>query len=503
MTPTDRPIQRADADAVPVGAAFVEGRIVPISEARIPLLDWGFLRSDACQDTVSVWRGMFFCLDEHIARFFQSCRNLQLSCPYDEHQLADVLSRLVQHAGLADAYVQMIATRGLPAPDSRDLRTCKNTFLAFCVPYVHITPDSGRGFLDAIISERPRIPASSVPSSIKNYHWIDFELGLLEAYERGGNTVLLTDGNGGVTEGPGFNVFGCRGGELFTPDTNILEGITRNVVLEIADNLKVEVRQRRVTAAELRDADEVFATSTAGGIMPVRSIDGRPLRNVPGPITREVAGIYWKKRETGWRGTPIEARAEIILAELNVKGIDFVTDQSELVTYSAKPNYRTLGPRFGKNMPQVAAAVAALDAAHVAQVLAGGGEVGIAIDGRDHTLAAEDLTLALQPLEGYEVEAESGHAVALQLELDEELRREGLAREIVHAVQNARKEAGLEITDRIELGLGGDAGLLEAAREHQAYLAGEVLATEVEFGDGDETTVTIDGMELAIAVTRI
>ena len=194
--------------------------------------------------------------------------------------------------------------------------------------------------------------------------------------------------------------------------------------------------------------------------------------------------------------------AEIVRAELNVKEIDFVTDEAELVTYSAKPNYRTLGPRFGKSMPQVAAAVAALDAAHVAQVLAGGGAVGIAIDGSDHTLAAEDLTLALQPLEGYEVEAESGHAVALALELDDELRREGLAREIVHAVQNARKQAGLEITDRIALGLGGDESLLEAAREHQAYLAGEVLANEVEFGTGNGTTVQIDGMDLAIAVKR-
>ena len=102
-------------------------------------------------------------------------------------------------------------------------------------------------------------------------------------------------------------------------------------------------------------------------------------------------------------------------------------------------------------MPQVAAAVEALDAAHVAKVMADGGEIGINIDGDDHTLGPDDVTLALQPLEGYEVEAEAGHAVALQLELDDELRREGLAREIVHAVQNARKEAGLEITDRIEL----------------------------------------------------
>ncbi len=198
----------------------------------------------------------------------------------------------------------------------------------------------------------------------------------------------------------------------------------------------------------------------------------------------------------------IEARADLVTAELNVKELDFVSDEGELVSYTAKPNYRTLGPRFGKSMPQVAAAVAALDAAHVAAVLAEGGEVGISIDGGDHTLGPDDVTLALQPLDGYEVEAEAGHAVALALELDEELRREGLAREIVHAVQNARKEAGLEITDRIELGLGGDEALLAAAREHEAYVAGEVLATAVSYGAENGAAVKIDGMNLAIAVAR-
>jgi isoleucyl-tRNA synthetase len=198
----------------------------------------------------------------------------------------------------------------------------------------------------------------------------------------------------------------------------------------------------------------------------------------------------------------IEARADLVTAELNVKELDFVSDEAELVSYTAKPNYRTLGPRFGKRMPQVAAAVEALDAARVASVLAEGGEIGISVDGSDHTLDPEDVTLALQPLDGYEVEAEAGHAVALQLELDEELRREGLAREIVHAVQIARKDAGLDITDRIELTLGGDEELIEAARAHQDYVAGEVLATSVSYGDGGNGGASIDGRDLAIAVRR-
>jgi isoleucyl-tRNA synthetase len=199
----------------------------------------------------------------------------------------------------------------------------------------------------------------------------------------------------------------------------------------------------------------------------------------------------------------IEARADLVTAELNVKELDFVSDESELVSYSAKPNYRALGPRFGKKMPQVAAAVEALDPTHVASVLAEGGEIGISIEGADHSLGPDDITLALQPLEGYEVEAEAGHAVALQLELDDELRREGLAREIVHAVQNARKAAGLEITDRIDLTLAGDPDLLEAAQAHQDYLAGEVLATSVSYdGAANGAAAKIDGRDLSIGVSR-
>ncbi len=229
-----------------------------------------------------------------------------------------------------------------------------------------------------------------------------------------------------------------------------------------------------------------------------RAARARAKAKVRQPLRRAVIVANDAEREA------IEARADLVTAELNVKELDFVTDEGELVSYTAKPNYRALGPRFGKRMPQVAAAVAALDAAHVAAVMADGGEVGINVEGDEHTLGPDEVTLALQPLEGYEVEAGAGHAVALQLELDEELRREGLAREIVHAVQIARKEAGLEITDRIALSLGGDDDLLTAARAHEQYLATEVLATSVSYdaGESEGATAKIDDRDLTIELSR-
>src|SRR4029079_7781651 len=120
-------------------------------------------------------------------------------------------------------------------------------------------------------------------------------------------------------------------------------------------------------------------------------------------------------------------------AELNVKAIEFVSEEAELVTYKVKPNYRTLGPRFGSKMPQAASAVEGLDPEDVRRAIAGEVKIGIQVDGTDHELTAEDVTLVMTPLEGYQVESEAGRAVALSLEIDEELRREGLAREIVRA----------------------------------------------------------------------
>jgi isoleucyl-tRNA synthetase len=205
---------------------------------------------------------------------------------------------------------------------------------------------------------------------------------------------------------------------------------------------------------------------------------------------------------SGEERAAIERLADVVRDELNVKELRFVAEADELGSYDVKPNYRTLGPRFGKLMPQVAAAVAALDPAHVAAVLRDEGHVGLSVDGHDHELGPDDLVLVMRPLEGYQLEREGSHAVALELELDDELREEMLAREIVHAVQNARKSAGLQVEDRIELGLGGDFELLAAARAHEDTVAGETLAVAVAYEAADGEEALIEGRPLTVALRR-
>ncbi len=176
----------------------------------------------------------------------------------------------------------------------------------------------------------------------------------------------------------------------------------------------------------------------------------------------------------------IERLADIVREELNVREVRFVAAAEELGSYEVKANYRTLGPLFGPAMPLAAEAIAALDPAAVAAALRDGGPIGISVGGREHTLSAEDVIITMRPPEGYSVEREGAHAVALDLEIDEDLRREGYAREIVHTVQNARKNAGLEVEDRIELALAGDAALLAAADAHRENVASETLAVRLD-----------------------
>jgi isoleucyl-tRNA synthetase len=214
----------------------------------------------------------------------------------------------------------------------------------------------------------------------------------------------------------------------------------------------------------------------------------------------------------------IERLADVVREELNVRRMRFVAAAEELSEYEVKANYRTLGPLFGKDMPQAAEAIAALDPALVAEAVRGDGStVGISVAGREHTLSAEDVILTMKAPEGYSVEREGAHAVALDLTIDDDLREEGYAREIVHAVQNARKSAGLEVEDRIALCLAGDPALVAAAEAHRDYLVGETLAVELELpslpelGDGTGASTIamdyseqtkIDGLTLTIGLRK-
>jgi branched-chain amino acid aminotransferase len=287
------------------GAAWMDGQIMPIAEAKIGVTDWGLTRSDITYDVVQVWDGAFFRLDDHLDRFAASMQRMRLAVPQDRADMQQILHDLVRATGLRRAYCAFVASRGLQSvPGSRDPRTCVNYFYAWVVPYVHVIPEAvtARGTALKIAEGVERISHRSVDPTAKNYHWGDITDALFQAIDQGFDTVALPDADGNISEGPGFNIFAVRDGVVMTPLTGVLEGITRKSVIEICESLGLPIRICTIPVAAFLEADEVFLTSSSGGVMPVTRINQRILGNgVPGPITDRLRQSYEVLRATGPR----------------------------------------------------------------------------------------------------------------------------------------------------------------------------------------------------------
>ena len=278
------------------GIAYVDGRYMPLAEATIPLVERGFLRSDVTYDAIHVWDGKFFRLQDHIKRFQESIAGLKMSLPHSGEEIAEILTECVRRNGLRDAFVMLICTRGISPPGTRDPRLCRNRLYAYAQPFARIANEAQqRDGLKMILAKTQRIPSEALDQRIKNFHWLDLTMSLFEAYDRDADLTVLPSADGTITEGPGFNVFIVKNGVLATPERGMFEGITRRTVMEIAAELQVRCEVRPVHASEVAVADEIFISSTAGGVSPVTEYDGKKVGDGrPGPLGNRIHELYWK-----------------------------------------------------------------------------------------------------------------------------------------------------------------------------------------------------------------
>ena len=286
-----------DPHQYPPGVAYLDSQYVPISQAKISVLDWGFLHSDATYDVMHAWQGRLFRPELYLDRFFAGMAKLKMSIPYDRAQVLEIVMNAVALSGLKNAYVELICTRGCSPTFSRDPREAINRFMVFVVPFSSVAnPEQLQRGLHVAVAERTRIPPSSVDPSIKNYHWLDLVAGLYDAYEKCAETALLLDDQGGIAEGPGFNVFIVKDGQLATPDYSVLPGITRRTVMDLCQELALSCSAKALSPQELTNADEVFITSTAGGVMPVTKVNQNNIGDgLVGPICKRIQQAYWDK----------------------------------------------------------------------------------------------------------------------------------------------------------------------------------------------------------------
>jgi branched-chain amino acid aminotransferase len=296
------------------GMGYMGGAYLAVAEMRLPVTDMGFQLGDMCYDAIHVHKGRFFRLKDHLDRWEHSVAERRYtSLGLNREQVGDVLNGCVARAGLTEAMVTFVATRGSPSTAHKDLRTCTNRFMVWALPYytVFSGPEGDTGS-DIVVAETVRIPPESVDPTIKNFGRLDFVRALFEAYDRDAKYAVLLDKDGNLTEGRGWNIFVLNGGVLMSPDRGVLQGITRKTVVELTRTLNIDCRLTKVPVSALREADEVFITSTAGGIMPIRSVDKKPIGDgLPGPVTMRIRDKYWKLHEDPDYSTPVRYDAAI------------------------------------------------------------------------------------------------------------------------------------------------------------------------------------------------
>ena len=286
---------------------YIGGEYVPENEARISIFDHVVLYGDAVFDTACAWGGKVFKLDEHVDRLFESAHALKIEIPLDKEGVREVVLEVMRRNRLENAYIKIVVTRGVGRMPLMSPYNCTPNLIAFAIPYLSLIDSSvQQEGIRAGISSMRRIPSECLDAKIKCTNYLNHILMRMEANEAGLDEAIELDIGGYVAEAPGYNVFMAKHGVLYTPGENILVGVTRQTVMELAAAEGIETVEGRLTAFDLYNADEIFLTSTAGGIFAVREVDGRTIgHGRPGPITQMMNQKYMELLESGAQSTPV------------------------------------------------------------------------------------------------------------------------------------------------------------------------------------------------------
>ncbi|MFO0695523.1 MAG: aminotransferase class IV [Polyangiales bacterium] len=273
----------------------VDGVITDAEEARIPVLDRGFLYGDAVFEVFRTYGGVPHELDVHLARLEGSAERLRFRLPVSRAQLAEEVAAAIADAGHPESYVRVVVTRGR-GPLGLDPTTAIHPLRVIVVAPLVTPPPAFYEAGVAVITLRSSHEAgrkSTAGAKVANY--VENILATVEAKEKGAHEAFFVDGSGQVLEGATSNVFVVSGGRVRTPplSTGILGGITRSLVLDVARELGIPADEEPLTAHDLRSAEEIFLTSSIREVVPVIRLDGMDVGNGrPGPVARRLLVAY-------------------------------------------------------------------------------------------------------------------------------------------------------------------------------------------------------------------
>ncbi len=273
-------------------SVYVNGKFVPQSEAKVSVFDRGYLYGDGVFEGIRGYNGRIFRLDQHLERLYRGAKAIALDIPLTPEELKDVIVETVRQNELQDCYIRVVVSRGEGDLGLNPMNCHTPPTIVVIASSISLYPEEAyEQGLDLITCTTRRNLPTALNPEIKSLNYLNNILAMIEVSRVGAHEGLMLNHFGYVTEGTGDNLFIVRGGVLKTPPPHagLLEGITRQVVLELAEAMELPSREEQVTVYEVHTADECFLTGTAAEIVPVARCDGRIIGDgKPGPITKRL-----------------------------------------------------------------------------------------------------------------------------------------------------------------------------------------------------------------------
>ena len=288
---------------------YVNGEFLPNSQAKISVTDHGLMYGDGCFDAWCGKNGFIFQLDAHLDRLYRSVHALKIALPMPKAEMRKKIIECVHMNSLSDFYIKLLVTRGISPEPVIDPAKCKEpSVVIFARPtqVTEVTDDKkAAGIRIKVLSIR-RVPHDSLEPKVKSLNYLNIVMGKLEARACQFDEAVMLDSQGYICECPGFNILAISGNKLLAPKNDILMGITRSSVMQMAKDAGMEVEEGLYTVYDFITADEVFLANTVSGIAPVVDIDGWQIgTGKPGPYGEKFQKIYLDWLLTGKGGTQV------------------------------------------------------------------------------------------------------------------------------------------------------------------------------------------------------
>jgi branched-chain amino acid aminotransferase len=287
---------------------YIDGKYLPDDQAKISVFDHGFLYGDGVFEGIRAYNGKIFRLKEHLDRLYDSAKTIDLRPPFGKEEMTEVICEVLRTNGLTNAYIRPIISRGV-GDLGLDPRKCpKPSVIVIATSWGAMYGDLYNKGLRAVTVSVRRNPADALPPNVKSLNYLNNILAKIEANYKGGDEAIFFDTNGYISEGSGDNLYVVKNGEIITPPTlNNLRGITRMVLLELANSLGITVKEQNIGYFDLYTADEMICTGTAAEVAPITWVDGRTIgTGKPGPVTRQLMAAFKTVTET--EGYPINKK---------------------------------------------------------------------------------------------------------------------------------------------------------------------------------------------------